>query len=121
MGITPKKSSVSNKNFLQEQKTTHYVLINYKLLKLCSTLVFEIFTDKLSQQYGQTFDYKRAISLQKIIQSEFHVNISMHISTHYALINTIKLTQTFAKQFKMYSALKKVIEVKKHFKLIKLI
>lgn len=43
----------------------------------------------------------------------------MHISTHYALIN--KLTQTFAKQFKMYSALKKVIEVKKHFKLIKLI
>lgn len=44
----------------------------------------------------------------------------MHISTHYALIN-IKLTQTFAKQFKMYSALKKVIEVKKHFKLIKLI
>lgn len=45
----------------------------------------------------------------------------MHISTHYALINIIKLTQTFAKQFKMYSALKKVIEVKKHFKLIKLI
>lgn len=45
----------------------------------------------------------------------------MHISKHYALINIIKLTQTFAKQFKMYSALKNVIEVKKHFKLIKLI
>lgn len=45
----------------------------------------------------------------------------MHISTHYALINIIKLAQTFAKQFKMYSALKKVIEVKKHLKLIKLI